>query len=380
MRSLLVPFLAVLVLTLPGCNCGDPSGGDAGTGGGAAAGGLGGGGGGSAGGGAGATGGGSGGGGSGASDAGTFSCAGFSAPSGWTTAPGFRAVVAATASSGISLPVALTFAGGPFGGALYVVNQGTQQVSRVDPATGTGAVFSVLDGGPAPALLTTITWDAQGSFDGQLYVGDQGSDGDADSRLYRLTTQGELSAWVSAGPGFDDIYGMAFTPALPGWPRGLLVAGDTDRATPDQWGLVAADGSVSTFSPLVGVEGLAVDPSGRYGAEVLASRPAGGGYAGDDSVTRVLPDGGSGGAVASGLPGIHAVAVAPPGPFGGKAYAASWQTQTIVALELDGGVSPVASGLALTNYDGNILAFSPDGRVLMVADRTASRVVCIDVP
>jgi len=37
-----------------------------------------------------------------------------------------------------------------------------------------------------------------------------------------------------------------------------------------------------------------------------------------------------------------------------------------------------ASGLSLTNYDGNILAFSPDGRVLYVADRPASRLVCIE--
>lgn len=313
-------------------------------------------------------------------DGGTFSCAGFSAPSGWTTAPGFRAVVAATTDAGLAFPVALTFAGGPFGDALYVVNQGGQTVVRVDPVTGAGQPFSTLDGAPAPALLTTIVWDETGRFDGMLYVGDQGSDSDSDSRLYRLTSQGQLQVFVTSGPGFDDLYGLAFTPALPGWPEGLLVAGDTDRATADQWGLVSDAGSVVSFSALAGVEGIAVDPTSRYGAAVLASRPAGGGYSGDDTVTRILPDGGSGGAVVSGLPGVHAVVVAPPGPFGGKAYAASWSSQRIFALELDGGVSDVASGLALTNYDGNVLAFSPDGRVLMVADRTASRVVCIDVP
>ena len=41
-------------------------------------------------------------------------------------------------------------------------------------------------------------------------------------------------------------------------------------------------------------------------------------------------------------------------------------------------MSDLATGLSLTNYDGNILAFSPDGRVLFVADRSQSRIVCIE--
>lgn len=96
------------------------------------------------------------------------------------------------------------------------------------------------------------------------------------------------------------------------------------------------------------------------------------------TISRVLPDGGSGGAIASGLAGVHAVTMAPPGPFRGLAWAASWSSQTIFAVELDGGVTSIASGLQLTNYDGNILAFSPDGRALMVADRQANRIVCIE--
>ena len=46
--------------------------------------------------------------------------------------------------------------------------------------------------------------------------------------------------------------------------------------------------------------------------------------------------------------------------------------------ELAGVVSVIASGLSLTNYDANILAFSPDGNVLYVADRQADRIVCIE--
>ncbi len=388
---------AVLVLTCCalacGCNCGGQNGNDGGAGGGSAGGGSGGGGGGNVGGGTGGGGtggggtvgggtggGGTGGGGGGSVDAGTFSCAGFTTPSGWTTTGTFRAVVAATQDAGLNLPVALTFAGGPVGEGLYVVNQGNNQVVRIDPATGTGQSFSVLDGGPAPVLLTSIVFDANHQLDGMLYVGDQGSNADFDSRLYRLKDTGELTLFVSAGPGFDDIFGLAFTPLLSGWPSGLLVAGDTDRATPDQWGLVDADGGVTSFSPIVGVEGIAVDPSMTYGAAVLAACPAGGGYSGNDSINRVGADGGNLGAVASGISGVHAVVMAPPGPFGAKAYAASWSLGTIFAVELDGGTTDVASGLSLTNYDGNILAFSPDGKVMMVADRSANRVVCIDVP
>ncbi len=203
----------------------------------------------------------------------------------------------------MNLPVALTFAGGTFGNALYVVNQGDNSVVAIDPAAGTGQPFSVLDGGPTPTLLTTIVYDARGQFDGMLYVGDQGSNGDFDSRLYRLTHTGELTLFASAGAGFDDIFGLAFTPDLSGWASGLLVAGDTDCATTDQWGLVDADGGVTTFSALAGVEGIAVDPTSLYGAAVLASRPASGGYSGDDTVTRVASDGGSLGAVVSGIAG-----------------------------------------------------------------------------
>lgn len=316
----------------------------------------------------------------GGADAGrTYDCHAFAVPSGWSIDAGFRGVVVATADAGLNEPVALTFAQRDYSGLLYVVNQGSDTVVAIDLATG-ATRRSFQDGGPAPVLLTTIAWDERGVFDGALYVGDQGSDSDGDSRLYRLSPEGALTSVVAGpAPGFDDIFGLAFTPAVPGWPTGLLVTGDTDSSSAPQWGLMSADGGVAAFSSaLAGVEGVAVDPLARYGASVLASRPAGGGYSGDDSITRVLPDGGSGGAIASRLPGVHAITVAPPGPFGGLAWAASWSSQSIFAVELDGGVTGIASGLQLTNYDGNILAFSPDGRVLMVADRLANRIVCIE--
>lgn len=75
---------------------------------------------------------------------------------------------------------------------------------------------------------------------------------------------------------------------------------------------------------------------------------------------------------------MHAIAFAPPGVFGSKLYAASWQSQELFSVDPAGTVAVLASGLQLTNYDGNILAFSPDGRVLYVADRLANRLVCIE--
>ncbi|MGC4083290.1 MAG: hypothetical protein QM736_14575 [Vicinamibacterales bacterium] len=79
------------------------------------------------------------------------------------------------------------------------------------------------------------------------------------------------------------------------------------------------------------------------------------------------------------LPGIDAVTVAPPGPFGGKVDAHEfWSTGELVSVDAQGTPSVLASGLSLTNYDGNILAFSPDGNVLYVADRLANRLVCIE--
>lgn len=138
------------------------------------------------------------------------------------------------------------------------------------------------------------------------------------------------------------------------------------------------DGEGAAFSELAGAEGIVVDRGGTYGGGLLASRPNGGGYAGDDSVSRVLADGSNGTPVITGIPGVHAVTVAPSGPFGGKVLVASWQSGTLTQIDAAGATVELASGLALTNYDGNVLEFSPDGSVLFVADRNANRLVCIE--
>jgi sugar lactone lactonase YvrE len=226
-------------------------------------------------------------------------------------------------------------------------------------------------------LLTTILWDGAAVFDGKLYVGDQGGDGDADSTIYRVDASGAAQTFVTApGPGLDDVYGMVFSPGG-SYPAGLFVSGDTDGAGTG-FGLFSATGTATTFAVFAGVEGLAFDTANRFGGGLWATMPAGGGYSGDDTLTRIEPNGTKAKALVSGVPGIHAIAFAPAGPFGGDAYVASWSSQKIMRIKPDGTISDLATGLSLTNYDGNILAFSPDGRVLFVADRSNHRIVCIE--
>jgi len=228
-----------------------------------------------------------------------------------------------------------------------------------------------------PQLLTTILWDADHVFDGQLYIGDQGGDGDADSTLFRGNAAGSVQVFATApGPGLDDIYGLAFSPGG-AYPAGLFVSGDTDGAGVG-FGVLSATGTATAFAQFSGVEGLAVDASGRFGGGLFASLPASGGYAGDDTVSPIQANGTKGTPLVSGVPGIHALVFAPAGPFGGDAYAASWSSQKIIRIKPDGTTTDLASGLSLTNYDGNILSFSPDGRVLFVADRSNARVICIE--
>ena len=59
-------------------------------------------------------------------------------------------------------------------------------------------------------------------------------------------------------------------------------------------------------------------------------------------------------------------------------FAASWSTGQLLQIDPAGAVTDLATGLALTNYDANILAVSSDGNVLFVADRLAHQVVCIE--
>ena len=281
----------------------------------------------------------------------------------------------------LNQPVAAIVAAGGYGGKIYVVNQGDNTLRAVDPSTGATQLVVATAGWPAaPQLLTTVTWDAASAFDGRLYVGDQGGNGDGDSRIFTVTAAGAAAQFTAApGPGLDDIYGLAFSPGG-AYGTGLLVTGDTDGAGVD-WGRFDATGAGVAFSELAGTEGLAFDAAGTYGGGLFASRPAGGGYAGDDTISRVQADGLAGTPLVTARPGVHAITFAPggaAGAFGGKLYAASWQTGELFAVDAAGAVTTLASGLQLTNFDGNILAFSTDGRVLYVADRSANRLVCIE--
>ncbi len=104
---------------------------------------------------------------------------------------------------------------------------------------------------------------------------------------------GAVTLFASApGGGTDDIYGLAFAPSGSAYGPGLHVTGDTD------------------------------------GAGVAASRPPGGGYAGDGTVTPISAAGAAGVPHVAGLGGVHAV--------------------------------------------------SSDGQVRFVADRAANRVVCVE--
>jgi len=308
----------------------------------------------------------------------SYDCGAFSEDAGWDVRDGFRAVIVADESDGLNQPVAATFAEGPFGGLLYVVNQGDNVLRSVDVGTGAVRVVVATDAwDTAPRLLSTIVWDEHDVFDGSLYVGDQGSNVDDNSRIYRVTAEGEATTFVEGGYGLDDVYGLAFPPPGSEYPVGLYVTGDTDGARPD-WGRIASDGTIVAFSEVTGAEGIAFDITGRYAGALWASRPNGGGYAGDDTVTPIDPMGVAGAALASDLRGIHAVTFAPGGDFGEVMLAASWSTGQLLQIDPAGVVTELAAGLSLTNYDGNILAVSSDGNVLFVADRLAHQVVCIE--
>lgn len=308
----------------------------------------------------------------------SYDCGAFSEAATWSVREGFRAVVVADEDDGLNQPVAATFAEGPFGGLLYVVNQGDNALRSVDVATGDVQVVVATDAWEdAPGRLTGIVWDEHDAFDGALYVGDQGSNADNNSRIYRVTSDGQATTFVQDGYGLDDVYGLAFPPPGSEYAAGLYVTGDTDGARPD-WGHIVSDGTITAFSEVAGAEGIAFDITGLYGDALWASRPNGGGYSGDDSITAIDATGLAGTPLAAGLPGIHAVTFSPGGDFGKTMFAASWSTGRLLQIDPTGAVIELAAGLALTNYDANILAVSSDGNVLFVADRLMHQVVCIE--
>ena len=137
-------------------------------------------------------------------------------------------MVVADAEDGLNQPVAVAVAGGGFGGGLFVVNQGGNTLWRIDPTSGEGSeVVATSAWSVAPGLLTGVVWDSQHDFDGNLYVGDQGGDGDADSRIYRVTPAGETTifAWRretlgrSARTAASAARPMRFSPSFSGISR-----------------------------------------------------------------------------------------------------------------------------------------------------------------
>ena len=169
---------------------------------------------------------------------------------------------------------------------------------------------------------------------------------------------------------------MAFAPA--GSPiEGLFVSGDTDGGIVD-WAVYDSAGKGTAFSEVAGAEGMTFDPTGAYGDGPIAALAQGGGWSGDGSITPLDFKGNALKPIATGLGGVHGNVMAPPGLFDGEMVAASWSTGTVFRISPAGKVTTIASGLSLTEYDANILAVSPDGRVMMVADRLASRIVCIE--
>lgn len=270
---------------------------------------------------------------------------------------------------------------------LYVVSQGETPaenvVRTVDIQTGTVAVFSEGASWPTPAdLLTTIIYDADARFGSrELYVADKGTNGDDDSLLWRLREDGSVELFLEGpGPGLDDIYGLAFSPAGSAYPPGLYVAGDTDgTATRDDWGVYAPDGTGRAFSNVTGIQGIAFDVDDVAGGGLLACRPNGGGFAGDDTITRMMPSGEAASPIVGGLTGIHAVKMASGrGSFEAGAYAASWDTGQLFHITPAGGATPFAVGLSLTQFSGDMLAFSPDEDTLFLADRATGRLICVE--
>lgn len=307
----------------------------------------------------------------------SFACGAFPVDTEWTTAAGYRASTVAQGGL-IDSPVAIAFAGGAFGSYAYVAEQGENRVVRIDPSTGTASLFiGAVQWPSTPDLLTNIVWDATAVFDGNLYISDQGTAADGDSSIFRADPTGVVQVFATApGPGLDDAFGLAFSPGGT-YPAGLFVGGDTD-GTAAGFGVYNATAVGTAFAAYAGIQGLAVDTSARFGGGLFAAMPASGGYSGDDTLTRILPDGSKGTPLVTDAPGIHGIAFAPQGPFGADAYVASFDTQNIVRVSPDGTTTEVAGGVGFSNFDGNVLAFSPDGRVLLVAERMRNRIVCVE--
>jgi len=75
---------------------------------------------------------------------------------------------------------------------------------------------------------------------------------------------------------------------------------------------------------------------------------------------------------------VACAAAAPPGLFAGELVAGSWETEELFRVSATGVVTTLVTGINFSNYDANVLAVSPDGRTLVVADRLKGRIVCVE--
>ena len=195
------------------------------------------------------------------------SCGAFSAPSMWTTATGFRSAVVATGTP-LNQPVAISFAAGAYGEFAYVVDQGARALFKVNTMTGAVTPFVATDAWPrAPGLLTTSVWDADNAFDGRLYIGDQGGDGDADSVIFRVDAAGTgHHVRDRSGPG----HGRHLWPRLLArrWVRGRALRQRRHRRRRVGFGRFDSAGTGATFAMFGGDRGPGRRPAGpvRWGA------------------------------------------------------------------------------------------------------------------
>lgn len=178
------------------------------------------------------------------------------------------------------------------------------------------------------------------------------------------------------GPGLDDAYALAFADGVHA-PAGLHISGDTDGEV-FHWGRFDSTGTGIGFSMVAGVESIAFDPQGDFAFGMYAARPNDLGWTGDDTISRIANSGAVDAVLVTAVPGVHALAFAPPGSFDGLLYAASWSTGQLFSVDPDGRTTEIASGIRFNDFDSNVLAFSSAGDVLYVAEYARDRVVCIE--
>jgi hypothetical protein len=292
---------------------------------------------------------------------------------GWSVADGYRAVVVTDA---LDAPSAVTYAGGAFGGRLFVANSGDATVHALDPRTGAASTFvSAAAWASPPAATTALIWDGAGMFDGSLYLADRGTGFDGDSTIHAIDATGATRVVAAApGPALDDVYSLAFVDD-DGYGTGLYVTGDTDIGS-ENWARYTAAGGGMPFSGVAGVSGIAVDARHEFGGGVFAARPSNQSFGGDDSIVKLSETGGARYTLAADLDDVHAAVFAPGGELSGWLYAAT--RDTVVRVDPNGVIATIVAGVSFDTHDGNVIAFADDGDAMYVVSRSENRLVCIE--